>query len=158
MPSGSCAASHALALEVPGCHLHHILQLKQVTKARADSRREPGPLPRWGRTGLWRPYLGTQLPISGSGNWDKFRELLHPEETVFSLRTDTFKCIFRNPQCLVDQTPASLSVRTLTGTSYPARQHSSLSPLSPLEAADFHFLLNTSANIHHALILCQTLC
>ena len=37
-PSGSCAASHALALEVPGGHFCHILQLQQVTKARADSR------------------------------------------------------------------------------------------------------------------------
>ena len=38
MPSRNCVASHALALEVPGCHFRHILQLKQVTKARADSR------------------------------------------------------------------------------------------------------------------------
>ena len=52
MPSGSCAASHALALEVPGCHLHHILQLKQITKARADSREgSQGPSPSVGEEG-----------------------------------------------------------------------------------------------------------
>ena len=43
------------------------------------------PPPWWGRRGPWRPYLGTQLLISGSGNWDKFRELLHPEGTCFSV-------------------------------------------------------------------------
>ena len=43
------------------------------------------PPPRWGRRGLWRPYLGTQLLISGSGNWDKFKELLHPEGNCFSV-------------------------------------------------------------------------
>lgn len=51
-PSGSCAASHAQALEVPGRHLRHILQLKQVTKARADSREgSQGPSPLVGEEG-----------------------------------------------------------------------------------------------------------
>ena len=52
MPSGSCVASHAQVLEVPGCHLRHILQLKQVTKARADSREgSQGPSPFMGEEG-----------------------------------------------------------------------------------------------------------
>lgn len=79
-PSGSCVASHALVLEVPGHHLCHILQLKQVTKASPGPREwNQGPSPMVGEEGLTEAiFRGSQLLTLGIENWDKFRELLHP--------------------------------------------------------------------------------